>query len=60
MVGSVTTKTLKIRVCKQCGYGIDDTGLCSNECAMDGEPRRKGTYLIATYERRDTFLGDED
>ena len=55
--GTVTTRTFEIPVCRECGYAIDDTGLCSDKCSCDGGNHSK--VILAQYERTDKFLGDK-
>ena len=63
--GKVTTREIRVKVCKSCGYAVDDTGLCSGDCDFDaehhaGEMTRPGTYFHAVYERTDKFIRDEN
>ena len=57
--GTVTTKTIRIPVCSQCGYRIDDFSLCSGDCGYDDNHEDPSSYFYAVYEVTDKFIGDE-
>lgn len=57
--GTITTREIRVEVCSHCGYAMSDTGLCADDCPLDGEPRTAKDFFIAVYKRADEFLRDE-
>lgn len=57
--GTKTCHEVKVKVCTGCHCVIDDGGLCSFECDLDGEHGNPATYFFAVYQRTDEFLRDE-
>ena len=58
-VGSSTTRTIKIQVCKFCRCAVSEIG-CDYGCGQDGKRRTPQNTFLAVYERVDTFKGDEE
>ena len=57
--GTVTSRQIEVRVCKACGYAMNDTGLCSDICDLDGTPHPPEQIITAVYIRTDVFIGDK-
>jgi hypothetical protein len=57
--GQQTTREIRVQICSGCGYAMDDTGLCSDHCDLDGEHHNTGDSFTAVYTRTDVFLRDE-
>ena len=56
--GAVFESEVRIRICRHCGYRLDEGGLCHYECPHDGE-RGDDDTITAVYKRTDVFLRDE-
>ncbi len=58
-VGDVTTTTRKVSVCVECGYQMDECGMCSYECGLDGDSHPAGKTIVRTYRVVSTLLSEE-
>lgn len=58
-IGATTKKTIKIPICRLCGYIIGEFNYCEYGCFLDSEPHGINDRVNAVYERTDVFMGDE-